>query len=58
MTEDEEPGGEHGDEERPARRLPAFWSPDGQNVMPTTWKALLLLAVGAITVGALVSWLS
>lgn len=46
------------DESRGQRKLPMFWSPDGQNIIPTTWKALALLVIGAIVAGVLISWLS
>ncbi len=56
MNDPTKPGSDGNDDRE--EKLPPIWSADGHTWVPTTWKALLVVAVGAIAVGMLIAWLS
>ncbi|MGX1695222.1 hypothetical protein ACWIBQ_07580 [Microbacterium keratanolyticum] len=45
-------------QEEPTGKRPLLWSPDGHNLLPTSWKAWLIVAAGAVALGVIVAWLS
>lgn len=58
MSQNEDPENPENPEESSGSKLPMFWTPDGHNLWPTTAKAWIVVAIGAVGVGVLVAWLS